>query len=151
ADLYGDAGNDQLTGGGGGNELFGGPGDDKLTGGLGNDLLVGGDGNDRLTDASGTNVLLGGGGAGRPPGGKGDDLLVAGPTDFDSDLIALANIMAEWTSGSSYPDRVIHLTGPTGGLNGTTFLNAATVHDDGVKDGLVGAKGNDYFIVSALD
>ncbi len=151
ADLYGDAGNDVLTGGAGDDRLFGNAGDDKLTGGLGNDLLVGGDGNDKLNDAGGTNVLLGGAGVDRLAGGKGDDLLIAGPTDFDNDLLALNDIVAEWTSSSTYEDRISHLTGTAGGNNGTTFLSNATVHDDGVKDVLIGAKGRDYFVVSNLD
>ncbi len=131
--------------------LYGDDGNDTLTGGQGNDLLVGGDGNDKLSDVDGTNVLLGGAGADRLAGGKGDDLLIAGPTDFDNDLLALNDIVAEWTSGSPYEDRIAHLTGTAGGNNGTTFLSNATVHDDGVKDVLIGAKGRDYFAVSALD
>lgn len=151
ADLHGDIGNDVLKGGGGDDRLFGNADDDRLTGGVGNDLLVGGEGNDRLVDTVGANVLFGGSGADRLIGGKGQDLLLAGPTDFDNDLFALGNVFAEWTSSSNYSDRIMHLTGPLGGANGTTFLNASTVHDDGAKDVLTGAKEADYFIVSALD
>lgn len=46
---------------------------------------------------------------------------------------------------------IAHLTGAAGGLNETTFLTVATVHDDGVKDRLTGGKGTDWFVVSALD
>jgi hypothetical protein len=148
---YGGAGNDTLTGGSSDDWLFGDDGNDSLTGGQGNDLLVGGDGNDKLTDGAGTNVLLGGAGGDKLTVGKGDDLLIAGPTDFDGDLSALGNIVAEWTSASSYADRITHLAGPVGGANGTTFLTASTVHDDGAKDVLTGAKGSDHFIVSVLD
>jgi hypothetical protein len=80
-----------------------------------------------------------------------NEVLVAWPTDFDADLTALANIFEEWTSGSSYSDRILHLTGTAGGLNGTTFLSEATVHDDGVKDVLTGGKGTDWFVVSVPD
>jgi hypothetical protein len=84
-------------------------------------------------------------------GGKGEDLLLGGVTDFETDLTGLASIVAEWNSGSIYADRVAHLTGTAGGLNGTAFLNAATVHNDGVKDVLTGGKDLDWFVVSALD
>ena len=77
--------------------------------------------------------------------------MIAGQTDFDSDLIALGNIFAEWTSASNYADRVAHLKGDAPGLNGTTLLNATTVHNDSIKDVLVGAKGSDFFVMSALD
>jgi hypothetical protein len=34
----------------------------------------------------------------------------------------------------AYTLRVADLQGPTGGLNGTTFLNAATVFDDAISN-----------------
>jgi hypothetical protein len=95
--------------------------------------------------------LIGGDGADRLTGGKEGDLLIGGPTDFDGDLDALSAIMAEWTSGSSYADRIAHLTGPAAGANGTTFLNSSTVHNDGLNDVLKGAKGLDWFVLSTLD
>jgi len=152
ADLYGEAGNDVLAGGGGDDRLFGGDGNDQLAGGPGNDLLVGGNGNDSLTDAAGANVLIGGSGADRLTGGKGEDLLVAGPTAFDADPARLANILAEWTSGSLYADRIAHLTGTAGGLNNGTFLTpGVTVSDDGVKDVLTGRNGTDWFVAAVTD
>lgn len=53
--LYGNDGNDTLTGGAGHDFLFGGAGDDSLTGGAGNDFIIGGLGfiisrDDRITD-----------------------------------------------------------------------------------------------------
>jgi hypothetical protein len=94
---------------------------------------------------------LGGQGADKLSGGTGDDRLVAGPTDFDLDPVALQNIFGEWTSASPYADRVSHLTGATGGLNGSAVLTATTVHDDLVKDVLSDVRGSDWFVVSALD
>jgi hypothetical protein len=80
----------------------------------------------------------------------GNDLLVAGSTDFDADLDSLKNIWKEWTSGD--PQRIQHLMGTPGGVNGTTISTTATVHDDSVKDTLAGKKkGNGWFIVNALD
>jgi Ca2+-binding RTX toxin-like protein len=157
ADLYGGTGNDTLTGGAGNDVLFGEDGNDKLVGGKGNDQLVGGAGNDILSDAAGTNVLIGGAGADKLTGGTGDDLLLAGSTTLDSnpaDLTGLTDVFAEWTSGDTYANRVAHLTGTPGGANNGTFLTGGpggTVADDGVKDVLAGGKGNDWFVISALD
>jgi hypothetical protein len=152
ADLYGDAGNDGLTGGGGDDRLFGGDGNDRLTGGNGNDVLVGGDGNDALAGSAGTDVLIGGAGADKLTGGAGDDLQIGGPTAFDLDPTGLANILAEWTSSSAYSDRIAHLTGTAGGLNNGTYLTpGVTATDDGVKDVLTGGPGVDWFIGTPAD
>jgi len=150
-DLYGDAGNDTLTGGAGNDRLFGGFEADKLVGGKGDDLLVGGNGNDTLSDTAGLNVLIGGAGADKLTGGTGDDLLIGGSTDFDTDLTGLTNIMTEWTdTNKTYTPKVANLTA---GVGGTKLIggSGATVHDDGVKDILLGKKGSDWFIVSATD
>jgi Ca2+-binding RTX toxin-like protein len=149
--IDGGPGNDTLTGGAGNDTVLGESGNDRLVGGAGNNVLVGGDGNDVLTGGTGLDVLIGGAGADKLTGGAGDDLLIGGPTDFDADLSALANIVNEWTSGASYSDRILHLTGTPGGANGSTVLSSATVQDDGVKDVLMGGKGTDWFVVSALD
>jgi Bacterial Ig-like domain (group 3)/RTX calcium-binding nonapeptide repeat (4 copies) len=152
AELYGDAGNDTLTGGAGNDRLFGGPGNDRLAAGKGNDILVGGDGNDTLSDAVGVNLLIGGVGTDRLTGGTGEELLIGGPTAYDLDPTGLTAILAEWTSGSPYADRVAHLTGTTGGLNNGTFLTpGVTVTDDGWRDVLTGGKGSDWFVVGIGD
>jgi uncharacterized delta-60 repeat protein len=131
--------------------LFGDGGNDLLVGGGGSNVLVGGDGNDTLIGGSGRNVLIGGAGADKLIAGPADDLLIAGPTIFDTDLAALSDILAEWTSGSSYEARIAHLTGTAGGLNHGTFLTAATVRDDGARDTLSGGRGRDWFVVSSSD
>jgi Bacterial Ig-like domain (group 3)/Putative Ig domain len=151
-DLYGEAGNDALTGGSSNDRLFGGNGNDKLTGGLGNDLLVGGAGKDTLSDAAGINVLMGGSGVDKLTGGTGEDLLVAGATAFDTDLTELMHVYDEWTSGDSYDNRIAHLFfGAAGGLNQGTVLTAATVLSDVEKDTLAGKKGLDWYIAGTGD
>jgi Ca2+-binding RTX toxin-like protein len=134
-----------------GADVYGGDGNDVLTGGSGEDLLVGGDGKDLLTGGLRRDVMIGGEGADRLTGSADDDLLVAGLTDFDLDPTGLASIRAEWVSGSSYADRVAHLTGTTGGLNGSAVLTSATVHDDAIRDVLTGGAGADWFVITAPD
>jgi Ca2+-binding RTX toxin-like protein len=155
ADVYGDTGNDVLTGGTGPDRLFGGGGNDVLNGGVGNDILSGGTGNDRLTGGTGTNVLIGGAGSDKLTGGTGDDLLIGGPTTFDLDLVGLDLILSEWQSPlTPYPDKVFHLTGTAGGNNGSVYLTTGaggTATDDGTQDVLTGGKGTDWFVVGATD
>src|SRR5258708_32709267 len=62
--------------------LFGDAGNDRLTGGGGNDLLVGGGGNDTLAAKAGANVLVGGRRAGRRPGAGGGGPPTCRPGSF---------------------------------------------------------------------
>ena len=41
--------------------------------------------------------------------------------------------------------RIGHLTGKTGGLNGSYYLDAATVCDDNARDTLLGGNATDAF------
>jgi hypothetical protein len=75
-EAFGDAGDDELAGGGGREILRGGAGSDRLAGGDNGDLLDGGDGED---------LLAGGAGADRLDGGPGDDALDGGA---DGDRLA---------------------------------------------------------------
>jgi autotransporter-associated beta strand protein/parallel beta-helix repeat protein len=134
--LYGEAGNDRLKGGAGNNVLLGGAGDDLLVGGAGRDLLIGGDGSDRLV------------------GNADDDILIAGTTAYDGNAAALDAVMAEWTSGRAYGDRIANLQGAGRGvrLNGDVLLTvdgvAASVRDDGAADVLTGSAGRDWFFAN---
>ena len=125
--LYGDDGNDVLWGGGGPNILSGGGGNDNLYGGKGRSLLIGGVGSDMLA------------------GGIGDALLIGKSTDFDANDLALLAIMNEWNSAANYATLASHITGKTGGLNGSYFLNAKTVHNDNYKDSMSGSSAMDLF------
>jgi Ca2+-binding RTX toxin-like protein len=128
---YGEGGNDRVKGGAGSDVLIGGTGDDLLVGGSGRDLLIGGWGADRLV------------------GDAHDDILIAGATDFDANEAAICDIMDEWTSGRDYGVRVQNLLNGGGSgdrLNGLTFLNDQTVHDDGAVDLMTGSAGQDWFL-----
>ncbi|WP_193789042.1 PKD domain-containing protein [Zavarzinella formosa] len=136
--ISGDTGNDVIRSGGG---------NDVVHGGTGNDLLVGGDGNDSLYGDDGQDVLIGGIGADLLIGGSQDDLLIAGSTIFDNDQDSLNSILAEWSGPSSYANRIAHLSGLAGGLNGSVFLSGSdqtggrgnqTVFDDTSIDRLYG-------------
>lgn len=61
-------------------------------------------------------------------------------------------IQAEWLSGDSYPNRNLHLTGRSGGLNGTTcLLPGTTVFDDEVTGTLTGGTLDmDWFIYNLM-
>ncbi len=141
--LYGDDGNDMLTGGGGPTYLFGGSGSDILIGGKARSILIGGAGRDILIGGTGDAILIGGTTSYDP----------ASPTDTSHDAALLA-IMNEWSSRDSYAARVAYITGRNGtiGLNGSYYLNASTVFDDHVVDVLIGnAAAMDLFFRSPGD
>ncbi len=74
--LWGQGGNDQLSGWAGDDTLHGGTGDDVLVGHYGNDHLYGGPGNDTLDGGFGQDVLIGGPGRDTLIGGLGHDTFV---------------------------------------------------------------------------
>jgi Ca2+-binding RTX toxin-like protein len=129
--------------------IFGGDGNDTINavGSTANNVLVGGDGADTLTGGGGRNILIGGGGADVLHGGGGGDILIGGTTDYDTNLADLALLISEWgRTDLSYQQRIDHLLGSaSGGLNGSTYLNAKTVHDDSAVDQLFGQGGSDWF------
>ncbi|MBX9581928.1 MAG: M10 family metallopeptidase C-terminal domain-containing protein, partial [Gemmataceae bacterium] len=130
----GSLGNDTLVGNGAGNFLAGGGGNDTLRGGAGNDILVGGAGVDSLF------------------GEAGEDLLIGGTTTHDALPPSLLLIQAEWTGPDPYLDRVNHLRGPVGGLNGSVFLTMATVRNDaGAADQLDGGADLDWYFERTND
>ena len=136
--VYGGAGNDTINvaGSNGDNVLLGGAGNDVITGGGDRDVLVGGLGSDQLK------------------GGAGDDILIGGLTDHDDNLAAWKLIMDEWSrTDIGYTPRMDHLAGTLpNGRNGTTYLNAATLDDDGgAVDTLTGEGNNDWFLTWASD
>ncbi|KIN71487.1 Hint domain-containing protein [Sulfitobacter guttiformis] len=75
---YGQAGDDQLTGGSGSDRLDGGIGNDTIFGGIGQDTLVGDDGDDLIDGGAGNDSIIGGAGADTLAGGDGDDYIEGG-------------------------------------------------------------------------
>jgi hypothetical protein len=77
--------------------------------------------------------------------------LIGGTTDYDTNAAALASILAEWSSPTEdYTTRMAHLMGLMGGLNGSNFLNATTVHDNGKVDTLIGGSGMDWYFARTM-
>lgn len=76
--IHGGNGNDDLTGGGGNDNLQGENGDDSLVGGSGNDTLSGANGNDDLAGDDGNDSLSGGNGNDDLAGDDGNDSLSGG-------------------------------------------------------------------------
>jgi hypothetical protein len=105
------------------------------------------------TGGLGKNLLLGGLGLDTLKGEGGEDLLVADKTLFDLNAAALLAIHNEWTSLSSYTDRIAHLSGTLGGANGTTYLiPGTTAFDDEAIDNLTGgATDLDWYIYNLLE
>jgi len=137
--------------------LYGGAGDDYLIAGSSGGVLVGGAGNNILVGAAGRNVLVGGKGSGQRYDGvqvygtQGDNVVIGGTTDYDTNDLALANVLAEWSrTDADYQTRVAHLRGPgspsDGRKNGNFFLNTATVHDNGTRDRLFGGSGQNWYL-----
>jgi Ca2+-binding RTX toxin-like protein len=127
--------------------------------GWGNFIAVGGSGSDKIQGGNGYNLLIGGDGADTLiAGGSKGTILIGGRTDFDSDpaanslpnVAALDAIMAEWSSGDTYQDRVHKIDGQTpGGANDPFFLNGLTVHADkrhNVLNAAPGFGGMNFFL-----
>lgn len=133
-------------------ELYGEAGNDTLTGGSGSDILIGGDGNDWLYGQEGRDVLIGGDGVDRLRGAGEQDLIIAGRTSFDARPADLRLIQGEWTSGRNYPTRVANLTGTAGGsatrFNGSVLLAPSTVFEDESVDLIFGGAERDFFFAA---
>ncbi|MBA2708671.1 MAG: PKD domain-containing protein [Gemmatimonadaceae bacterium] len=131
--------------------LNGGAGDDLVSGGGGNDIVIGDAGNDLVSGGSGRDLLIGGSGSDVLLGNAGDDIIVAGTTSYDSNAIALNAIMAEWTSGRTYAERVSNVRNGTGSAtrdNGNYFISPdVTAFDDDATDTLSGGGGRDWYVV----
>ena len=127
--------------------IISGAGNDDINAGPGLNVVSAGDGDDFVLGGSGRDVIIGGNGNYTIDAGDGQDLLIGGTTVHNSDLTALAAIMAEWTSGRSYGERLTNLrTGSGPELNANQRLEAgSTVLDYGAIDSLFGGVQRDWF------
>jgi Ca2+-binding RTX toxin-like protein len=139
-----------MFGGSGSDRLFGLAGNDHLFGNSGNDIVVGGDGNDRLFGDGGRDILIGGDGGDELFGESDEDILVSDITIHDENDDALRAILAEWTSGRRYIERVNNIR-DGGGNNGAFTLNDTTVVDDANSDRVFGGSSLDWFLFGSGD
>lgn len=112
-DLFGDAGNDVITGGpgvdvllgdAGRDTLAGGAGNDTLGGGSGDDMLFGGDGDDTLFGGTDDDVLLGATGNDHLLGDFGGDVLSGGSTTGgDRDTVQYQEFVFEFNEATPDP------------------------------------------------
>ena len=129
-----------------------GSGDNQVRAGGGPTVVVGGPGNNEIEGGNGRNVLIGGPGRNHLKAGTRGDILIAGRTDYDANLAALREILAEWSRpDASYADRVAHLSGKlSGGLNGASVLDSAHVHPAQGVDRLEGGGGQNWYFARPL-
>lgn len=116
----------------------GGDGVDTLAGNSQGNILVGGQSNDTITAGPNRSVVIGGAGSDTVTGNVNDDIVISSFTNYDSNLPALASILAEWQSPATFDQRVSHLR-RGGGLNMNNVLIAdVTVNNDVVPDVISG-------------
>jgi hypothetical protein len=117
--------------------------DGNIFGGGGGGVLVGAG---KLVGGAGRSVLIGHGGHQPIPitGGGGGDILIAGITNYDSNVIALQAILAEWQrTDIGYSQRITDLRNGVVDGNGNTdqLVWGSTVRDDGLQHTLTGDPG----------
>ena len=138
--IYGQGGNDTITGSAFGDYLDGGDGTDTLAGGGGADLMLGNGGSDILLGEGGDDSLIELGGDSQINGGTGfDSLFVWSDTGV---ALNLATASIEWVQGSVLGNDNLNGSGNT--VN--TFL-----YGWGGNDKLRGGAGDDYIAGGAGD
>ena len=149
--VFGDDGNDSLTGsmqsdhldGGLGNDvLLGQSGDDTLVGGEGLDTLLGGAGRDSLSGGDGNDRLNGQGGADTISGGLGDDYLIGGEgIDLLVDSGDVNFLLKQTTLTGLGVDRLTQFE--KGMLTGGDGANVLDASGSNLIVTLIGGGGND--------
>ena len=106
-------GDDTVVGGAGTNFLFGQGGNDKITGGCKGDVIEGGAGRDTCLGLGGNDIIVGGPNNDSMNGGDGEDILIPGTTSYDTDMTALTSLLTEWTSSHSNATRINNIRSGT--------------------------------------
>jgi len=134
--LYGEAGNDILTGSTGNDAIYGGDGNDTLTGNAGNDILDGGAGDDSLSGGAGNDTFVFGKGYGHDTVDAYD---TSSTTKYDKiKLVGLTPNEVEFgiVNRSGYMDFVVRIkeTGETmtvlNGVNASSYYQIQGVEFD---------------------
>jgi Ca2+-binding RTX toxin-like protein len=139
--IYGEEGNDTLTGGAGNDTLFGQDDNDTLVGGLGNDVLHGGAGTDTASYATANGAVVVNLGTASASGAAGNDTLnsVENVIGSSSDDTLTGDGNANVLTGGAGAD-ALHGAGGNDTLNG-----------DAGNDTLTGGTGNDTLNGGAND
>ncbi len=128
--VYGNGGNDTITGSVFVDKIYGQDGNDTMTGGIGNDVLVGGNGHDTLTGSAGNDSLAGGSGNDTVTGSEGDDSIHG---DGDNDTLS-GGVGNDYLRGGLGTDII-------NGDAGNDYLSGPPL--DGSIDNLNGAANTD--------
>lgn len=162
--IYGNDGNDTLTGNALQDLILGGLGNDILDGAGGNDVIVAGDGDDRIIGGTGANELYGGNGNDTYViTNAGDSIIeIAGGGIDTVETIAAVYTLPGQVENLSFTNGTAHVglgNGLDNVLTGNTGFDvlAGGAGDDRIVGGsgtpneLVGGTGNDIYVVAAND
>ena len=131
--------------GGGGSDVV------DVRGSAANNVLMGGDGADTLYGGAGRDLLIGGLGADVLRAGGGDDILIGGMTDFDTNVAALASVLADWgrtNLGYAGPGRS-PIWRDARRSQWRQLAHTREPHDDAAVDQLFGEGNQDWFLYQA--
>ncbi len=104
-----------------------------------------------MLGGSGKNILIGGDGADQLTGSTSEDLLLGARYIYENDFTALDSLLSEWTSVSTFNDRVGHLLGTlAGGLQNGFTLTRSTETEDSAADTMAGSNGRDWYLRNSL-
>ena len=142
--IHGGDGNDRITSSGNGNQIFGDAGDDQIEGG---GVVLGGDGNDWISGRGGENQLFGEAGDDHIWGGEESDYVFGGAGNDDLCGASGGDIV----EGGMGDDRLLGQDGNDilRGGDGNDILDGrgSEVRDNGHIDMLEGGAGNDTYIM----
>jgi len=145
--LYGEAGDDRLTGGDANDRIYGQADNDRMAGGGGNDTLYGGDGNDRIEGGDGNDRLYGEDGADQLLGGDGNDRLYI---DADDTLVdggdGTDTVYVQTDVGVDLAASHVEIAYGKGGddsFDGSAAADAVRLDGKGGDDTLLGGAGDD--------
>ncbi len=148
--VFGNAGNDYITAGGGDDILSGNAGNDTIYGSADSDFISGGYGNDKVDGGSGTDWVLGGSGEDEIFGGSGNDYLFGGAGEYvklEADehpeityaFNSSTGNVTVMQNGKSYGgDQMVY-----GTHDGNLFSAVTSGDTDMSSDRLTGGPGND--------
>ena len=145
---------ENTTGGSSDDLLIGNALNNQLKGGDGDNMLIGNDGDDFLLGGSGQDILIGDYGADRLDGAGHQDILIAGWRTVDdrmnsSDITNIRSVLTEWTSASSFADRIAHLRGGAGSVALISLVAGSNIQSDTEVDILKGGLGIDWYFIKS--